>query len=76
MLEKLSILDALNLRRNYDWKVLSQADQKHTESQITSEYKYSIMDPTRTAALFERTQSIFKLLMQAQLNKKIQYIKD
>ena len=52
---------------------MAQTDQKVTEDQSVRDYKYSITDPNRTAALFERTQSIFKLLMAYQLNRKISY---
>ena len=46
---------------------------KLTEDQSVRDYKYSIMDPNRTAGLFERTQSIFKLLMAYQKSRKINY---
>lgn len=75
-LQKMSYLNCKDLRRNYDWKVLERSDQKIFQEQSVHEYKYSITDPNRTAALFERTQSIFKLLMDYQLNRKINYDKD
>lgn len=73
ILQDLNRLNSKDLRRNYNYKILSQDDEKLVEDQAAREYKYAITDPNRTAALFERTQSIFKLLMQMQLKSKINY---
>ena len=76
ILQNISYLNCKDLKRNYDWKIMEQSDLKIFKNQSVQDYKYSITDPNRTAALFERTQSIFKLLMDYQLNRKINYDKD
>lgn len=66
VLESLSHLEAKFLKKSYEWSMLSAQTQKTVEDQAAREYRYSIMDPNRTAALYERTKSIYKLLMSLQ----------
>jgi hypothetical protein len=66
VLENLSHLEAKFLKKSYEWSVLSEQTQRMVEDQAVREYRYNIMDPNRTAALYERTKSIYKLLMSLQ----------
>ncbi|CAI2365261.1 unnamed protein product [Moneuplotes crassus] len=72
-LERLNHHNSKNLKRNYDWAMLSRDEQKYTENKVTNEYKHSMIDPTRAAAIFERTQSLYRMMMQCQLRKKAGY---
>jgi hypothetical protein len=43
------------LKRNFDWVVMSQAEQKRIEKDTTKEYRWGIMDTNRMVAIIERS---------------------
>ena len=40
ILEKLKHLDWKNLKRNFDWNIVSQVEQKSVENKMTLEYRW------------------------------------
>jgi len=62
IINQFSHLDSLSLKRNHDWIVLSQVEEKQTEKKLSREYRWGIQDSNRMVAMVERTQTTRKKL--------------
>ena len=60
ILEKYHNLTAINVKRNFDWSILSKHEEDVIAKIMTDEYKSGICDPSRPVAVIERSQSLFR----------------
>ncbi|CAI2384277.1 unnamed protein product [Moneuplotes crassus] len=61
------------MKKNFDYQMFAYKQQIIHQDEISQEYRSGIMDPCRTVAMFERTRSLYKMLMNSQMKNKLRF---
>ena len=69
-LQTFSVFNCKDIRRNYNWKLISEREEQEGTVKIVNEYKTGIMDTRRPVAVFERTKQGAKLIKSIKKLKK------
>ena len=69
-LQSFSVFNWKDIRRNYNWKLLSEQEDQEGTVKIVKEYKTGIMDLHRPVAVFEKTKQGAKLINAIKKLKK------